>query len=94
MSRELFVSTLTTQFDVKPEVIKETDSTELLGKAMDAAYRATPSDYVIDARGLAAARRQAGTNAANLTLAMGRTPQPATQEALRDIALALKVGER
>lgn len=72
MPRDLIISTLTASFDVSPEAIKETDSNDLLASALDAAYRATPSDYVIDAHGLGVARRKAGTNAANLALAMGR----------------------
>lgn len=73
MSRDLIISTLLGSFDVKPEAIKETDSTAMLARALESAFRASPSDYVIDARGLAAARRQAGTNAANLALALSRS---------------------
>lgn len=51
------------------------DTDETLGAALTAVYKATPSDWQIDAHRLGYARRFAGRNAANMTLAMARAEQ-------------------
>lgn len=72
LTRDDIIKALTTDYDVEPGSIRDTDTDEALGGALNAAYRATPSDHAYDARGRAAALRQAGTNAANLHLSMSR----------------------
>lgn len=67
--RALHEQTLRDQFGVN---VQPTDTDEEVAKALETALRARPSDSVVDAQGLGAARIQAGTNAANMSLVMAR----------------------
>lgn len=70
--RETYVWVLKNKFDVD---VLDTDTDEMVGRAITSAYRATPSDYQIDAHGLGYARRFAGSNNAGMSLVLDRHRQ-------------------